>query len=75
MVVPDRPKGIQPRAWAVATAHLKDSKEVPLPLPPTKVDVPVAKDFLPKELNCEECGESPKDCECDDCDCEAVNRA
>ncbi len=65
MTVPERPKSISPRAWAVATAHLKD---VPNPLPPTKVDPP--KIELPKELQCEECGESPKDCECDDCSCD-----
>jgi len=33
MTVPERPKGVQPRAWAVATAHLKDD-------PPKKEEEP-----------------------------------
>ena len=36
MTVPERPKNISPRAWAVATAHLKDTppKEDIKPEPP-----------------------------------------
>ncbi len=46
MEIPPRPKGVQPRAWAVATAHLKPK----YPIGSTKVDPPIPKDFLPEEL-------------------------
>ena len=64
--VPERPKGVQPRAWEIATKHLRPK----YPIGDTKVNPPMPKKFLPKELACEECGESPKDCECDDCSCD-----
>ena len=44
--VPERPKNISPRAWAVATAHLKPK----YPIGSTKVNPPIPKDFLPEEL-------------------------
>jgi len=59
--VPERPKGVQPRAWEIATRHLRPK----YPIGDTVVNPPIPKEFLPKELvDCEECGESLEDCEC-----------
>jgi len=37
---------------------------------PTKAVIPPKTITKPQEPKCNECGESPKDCECDDCDCD-----
>jgi len=64
MPVPPRPEGIQPRAWAVATAHLKDSDPVP-----TKVTVKA----VSSTTECPDCDHDCKDCTCDDCECDKCN--
>lgn len=56
MVLSKRAQGIADGTW-----HTGKLKEL-------KVDPPKAI-TKPEEPKCEECGDSPEDCECDDCDC------
>ena len=54
--------GLSKRAQGIAdgTWHVRETPKVTPPKTITK----------PLEPTCEDCGESPKDCECEDCDCD-----
>jgi len=60
--------GLSKRAQGIAdgTWHTVKKEEAPKVTPPKTIK-PAIK---PQEPKCDECGESPKDCECDDCDCD-----
>jgi len=39
---------------------------------PTKAVIPSKTITKPEEPKCNVCGDSPKDCKCEDCDCDKV---
>ena len=53
------------RAQMIADGTWHTQLKVPKVTPPKAIT-------KPKEPTCEDCGESPKDCECEDCDCDKV---
>jgi len=59
MVLSPRAQGIADGTW-----HTGKKEEAPKAISPPKT---ITK---PQEPKCDECGESPKDCECEDCDCD-----
>ena len=61
-----KPKPIpKPRHEAVEVIASPTVKEIPLPEAPK--NVPEVEVEGPK---CEDCGDAPEDCECEDCDCD-----
>ncbi len=55
--------GLSPRGQGIADGTWHTRKETPKVTPPKTI-------IKPEEPKCNECGDSPKDCECDDCDCD-----
>jgi len=57
-------KKTEPKAAKAAKPKKEPKKEIPLPEPKNEPEVEL------KEHQCNECGETPEDCKCDNCDCE-----
>ena len=56
---------LSPRGRGIAEGTWHTKKETPKVIPPKTIK-------KPEEPKCNVCGDSPKDCECEDCDCDKV---